>query len=1822
MADLKKIQEQIRQRRKAFKVADDEYYQALQQHTLLKDSSDSTSQTEVKKKRQNREDARFDLHAAINLLAQSETPQRLLTQIAADIPFLLLPLRIEARYVTFRHVVRNLKSEDWIESTQVSTGLEQEEEGNWTYQVPQLQNEGGIFNTNSLTSKVKSQQIKPGSNQYIERKPDKDELCIRFYPDEVFKYAHEPNLMLAEWEAGKAFWEKIFTQSESQEKTWLNFSATMSPARAAWIIRISQPLNVTLGQPFPAQPKFPNDPPLKDGAYSLPPTTVLLPERLVARLYSATGTFTEFIGKPIPEPIRLGLDPTDDPFDERPAGANFAEENGNLKAPQYLQWVQNLETAEAQGLAVRIDLKQNPEFRDGVAKIIVLGAKLSADETESSQLLNEHFENCLYKEEGMSILPQGSPTNNFGDQKSGFNIKEKTSLAYFLSLFKAPKPQEGQLKSDEMYLRRFLGLNESFRIPNGEQTDIDEAKNMNKMLWHSTWGYYLLQFFSPALAENKREMLRQFFSQYVTGRGLLPVLRINQQPIGIIPTTNWSLWQNKGDTDEEKFLSNLWSDFLSKLKNHWSAAAEKVNAVSNNTTSSGNLDETFLEMLSVSASSIKFQGQILAGAGLKSILENLLDKVNSDIKPIITLEKQLVDITAQVAKKESEIRGNTVQIANLNVILNNPFLAKKFGKQKQKDTLQLKNSELNTQLNVLKNKKTSLETSAGATLSKRKSLLDSQKQLTAAIQNLKNGSITNLQADFSALPVQSFENVIAAQKLPVSDFLIDSLPVSEELPPEKLAGKSWNYLEWLLNAKLSDIWNNQLDSAPTGDGDPESKADASLFAMFVRQTMLRALLENHLKTTESNPGLWLLKAKDFELEQLESSGEIKFNPQALDPKNLLHQQYKPIIDAYKTELTAPIVLKTDRRHYFEKLDTSNLQEWIADSGSNPILKPLEELEKAFQTFKDVPTARLARLFTEHLDLCSYRLDAWMLGLLHQRLDKLRKTNPKGIQLGAFGYLLNLKPKNPRDIVVLDVEPTFIAASSQNFDRAAIPVVNTNAAKAKGIDLNTSTERAFFYIGEIANPRIRLNLSADKVEADPLINKSRTDGFIHMPSLVHATTAAIMRAGYLAHRADTQTETMSIDLTAPRVRKALQLMEGMQAGTQLAELLGHLFERALHDNILDGYRLEFRNAFPLNQDLKKGDKTTPMASLDGFALLKAFQSNPSNWLKSLKNTQGQQLTIPSKDMKPLNDIARSLEDDYLDSTGDLLLAESVYQTAKGNTDRAAAALRSLNTGGQALFPEFVNVPQNGYGLTHRVGIIFPSAPKTDKGNVWSSTPSPRTTLSPSLNKWLARQLPDPTKIRITVTLPDGTKILLRLSEIGIEPIDLLYQAPTSFRQGGACPLHLWIQSNVLNLPNFRNDLLEIPLSIDFKDRSGFDITEVTVFEVSALVLNLKKVLELSRSIQPADLSQISINSGKLDLQVLENTLTEHSKPSSNASALPQILRNFANQLHTSISENVPIKEQRLAAIKLCEPLLKASLYGIEEAGSEGIVSLHSERFNFLFDKAETVASIMEKRLEGLGQILAELPTDENQRHQALQQAAKELLGPDTLVYPLLQVANAPTLQNALDQRKQLLNTDDDTMDKWLSEAALVRKPMRYFRQVTILRELFPSIHDAFKELAVTQLPFLPQVPWIGDMIKESDLEKLTPELRPNTSILLETPENFKVSDSFTGILLDEWTEIIPSSVTHTGLTFQYDQPNTEPSQVMLLAVNPVEGGNWQWEHLMGAVEDALQLSKSRLVTPELLQKENKIFGDILPAMVVPFLANNANIPNTEMIKPKD
>ena len=135
---------------------------------------------------------------------------------------------------------------------------------------------------------------------------------------------------------------------------------------------------------------------------------------------------------------------------------------------------------------------------------------------------------------------------------------------------------------------------------------------------------------------------------------------------------------------------------------------------------------------------------------------------------------------------------------------------------------------------------------------------------------------------------------------------------------------------------------------------------------------------------------------------------------------------------------------------------------------NSVDPQLSEQVAALEQLRRVPTARLERVFAEHIDCCSYRLDAWRTGLYAHELEQMRQRADKnnGLYLGAYGWLEPLSPKG---------------------------------GALKPIQLPE----------DLAEPINR----RDKA---PLMQDAGNLGLIHAPSINHATTAAVLRNGYLAN----------------------------------------------------------------------------------------------------------------------------------------------------------------------------------------------------------------------------------------------------------------------------------------------------------------------------------------------------------------------------------------------------------------------------------------------------------------------------------------------------------------------------------------------------------------------------------------------------------------------------------------------------------------------------------------------------------------------------------
>jgi hypothetical protein len=102
----------------------------------------------------------------------------------------------------------------------------------------------------------------------------------------------------------------------------------------------------------------------------------------------------------------------------------------------------------------------------------------------------------------------------------------------------------------------------------------------------------------------------------------------------------------------------------------------------------------------------------------------------------------------------------------------------------------------------------------------------------------------------------------------------------------------------------------------------------------------------------------------------------------------------------------------------------------------------------------------------------------------------------------------------------------------------------------------------------------------------------------------------------------------------------------------------------------------------------------------------------------------------------------------------------------------------------------------------------------------------------------------------------------------------------------------------------------------------------------------------------------------------------------------------------------------------------------------------------------------------------------------------------------------------------------------------------------------------------------------------------------------------------GLLIDEWVEVIPAASEVTGIAFHFNQPNSEPPQVSLLAVTPEITGAWTWDKLVGIVQDTFLRAKLRAVEPD--QLGDTAFGHLLPAVVAPVATRRLATITTDLI----
>lgn len=473
----------------------------------------------------------------------------------------------------------------------------------------------------------------------------------------------------------------------------------------------------------------------------------------------------------------------------------------------------------------------------------------------------------------------------------------------------------------------------------------------------------------------------------------------------------------------------------------------------------------------------------------------------------------------------------------------------------------------------------------------------------------------------------------------------------------------------------------------------------------------------------------------------------------------------------------------------------------------------KDIQSSLTNISDITGKELERLFTEHLDVLSYRADTWFTGFAYYQLLTKRKdfqfdiskeknkqnkspfstTNStiegnEGLYYGTYGYLEDISKDKDSFVKLKEVNIDYVSNSFSGNTLNKVPVF------PESVELG----EAWVYLGTIPNPDVRgirsfklyenesTYVSKGELEYQDLVDKDN-QGFIPTPSLDHAVTAAILRSGFVHQKREKSGTNgfeeseipFATNLGSNRVRAALFYIEGLQNGQEIHRLLGYRFERMLKENDLTKHIFQFRQLFPIkylkiDTNGEDVEESRIEEVVDGIALIKKYKEKDRNIDKFIDEVfkvevsetplsttfslikEQIALSIDVGDREKLsnrlNKILKKILSE-IDAINDLFVSEAVFQIARGNIDRAMTALKGIVDDSNEEQPENTLIKPQIQDMPRRGYSMSHKVgyvlDDIEPAFKWGKSKTPLQIISPEINDWICNLLPSPSKIIIVV-----------------------------------------------------------------------------------------------------------------------------------------------------------------------------------------------------------------------------------------------------------------------------------------------------------------------------------------------------------------------------------------------------------------------------------------------------------------------------------------
>lgn len=872
--------------------------------------------------------------------------------------------------------------------------------------------------------------------------------------------------------------------------------------------------------------------------------------------------------------------------------------------------------------------------------------------------------------------------------------------------------------------------------------------------------------------------------------------------------------------------------------------------------------------------------------------------------------------------------------------------------------------------------------------------------------------------------------------------------------------------------------------------------------------------------------------------------------------------------------------------------------------------------------KDIQDEDLTIYVAEFLDLFTYRLDAWFMGVTKSVQDRLKKAKLRDApQIGAYGWVFNLKENSRENI-------NDIGKRQDIIDKMKL-----------SLDPNTST--------------IYKNTGYDKGH------------YVVAPSLQHALTTAVLRSAYLKSKGSATDTHICVNLSSMRVRQALRLIDGVRHGMSTGVILGVDLERYLHDAfdtfgvLLDQFiyplRQKFKQVVNLSSQTEEAQDYS-MQVINGEALLNTFvaewnwSKSVSSWLEENYKDSGSLEWIRGLNTNSNNGLddenirkaffkqIERLMDSY-DALNDLLLSEGVHRLVMGDKSSFYAINNFLSNKGNSSIPdpEIIKIPSEHVVVSHKAGIMLPEVDETPKKafNI----------AEPSINAWIESVIGDMDKLKFFVKEKNSaesiTTHVYSLKDLDISGSEYLY---LSLYEGS---FKNYLETKWrLKYPRVSGDI-EI-LEDDEDGKWISEEGELTLAEDRVRLSSLRSIVLHSREMRASDL-QSALWEGADEAEFTDIDELKRYRYEPLVVYLENLHSNIDNWIRKSAKKDLYsdgfIREAYEylcvcveAGLVNCLGKFDSDIFAgdvnpdlwperMQKALSlqQDLLSTMEDTERQLAERIKTAKSMVESKhaLTNTERLLlkniesmkdAELIKKWVEKQDILTindliSAIQTLTLKNLKIIPRFNLLKGNPSEKDLVERAEHIdatikigphfykNLSYNSFDQWEDEVSEVRDGMKNIHQLSMFQTAFDM---NLGKIAVLQTESskseVVSGNWLGLSVdEESELQDVDSMILYNTDAYnLQRSGNKLTLSTNAGLVVDSWLEYIPYKKHDAGLVFHADRPDNEAPQAILVAINH----NVIHANISGSEQDLEEVPSGRLCWCPACRKESLRYRDYI------------------------